>query len=78
MAVFPSMKARELRRVLERKPLSYETDHSRGSHFLLTSPTGHPPLRFAFHDADTVPGGLVRKILVNDVGLTEEKALGLL
>jgi hypothetical protein len=35
-------------------------------------------LTFAFHDGATIPGGLVRKILVRDVGLDEEEARKLL
>jgi hypothetical protein len=36
--------------------------------------TCHPPLTFTFHDGATIPAGLVRKILVKDVGLGEEEA----
>ncbi|MFL5833088.1 MAG: hypothetical protein ACJ76B_03805 [Solirubrobacterales bacterium] len=38
----------------------------------MESPT-HPPLTFAFHDKATIPAGLVRKILVRDVGLAEDE-----
>jgi hypothetical protein len=38
----------------------------------------HPPLTFAFHDKVTIPAGLVRKILVRDVGLAEDEARKLL
>jgi hypothetical protein len=38
----------------------------------------HPPLTFAFHDSATIPAGLVRTILVKDVGLDEEEARKLL
>jgi hypothetical protein len=38
----------------------------------------HPPLTFAFHDKATIPAGLVRKILVRDVGLAEDEARKLL
>jgi hypothetical protein len=34
----------------------------------------YPPLTFAFHDNATIPAGLVRKILVRDVGLAEDEA----
>ncbi len=34
----------------------------------------HPPLTFAFHDKATIPAGLVRKILVSQVGLAEDEA----
>jgi len=75
---FPSMKARALRRVLGRRPLSYSSDRSAGSHEALTSDAGYPPLTFAFHDGDTIAPGLVRKILVKDVGLSVEEARRLL
>jgi hypothetical protein len=37
-----------------------------------------PTLTFAFHEGDTIPGGMVRKILVDQVGLDEEEARRLL
>jgi predicted RNA binding protein YcfA (HicA-like mRNA interferase family) len=76
---FPSLKARELRRILEREPLAYSSvPGSGGSHTRLTSANGYPDLLFAFHDRQTLPPGLVRKILVRDVGLTFEMAFELL
>lgn len=77
MAEFPSLKARRLLSVLARPPLGYTVVRSTGSHRRLEAP-GWPPLTFAFHDQQTIPPGLVRKILVRDVGLSEEDALGLL
>lgn len=78
MGSFPSMKARELRRVLGRQPLNYTRSRQTGSHVTLASTSGYPELRFAFHDNQTLPPGLVRKILTKDVGLVEEEALALL
>jgi hypothetical protein len=80
MAVFPSKKAGQLLRVLCRRPLSYKrpTKSSGGSHMVLHSSAGYPSLLFAFHDKDTLPPGMVRKILCQDVGLSEEEALRLL
>jgi predicted RNA binding protein YcfA (HicA-like mRNA interferase family) len=74
------MKARELFRVLGREPLGYKPVRARGagSHRLLRSKAGYPDVWFAFHDNQTIPPGLVRKILVDDVGLTIETALGLI
>lgn len=73
------MKARELRRLLERPPLGYTAKRSPGgSHVRLTSSAGYPDLTFAFHDSQTLAPGLVRKILTKDVGLTEEEAWRLL
>jgi hypothetical protein len=39
---------------------------------------GYPKLIFSFHDGQTIPPGLVRKILMVDVGLSEEEARRLL
>jgi len=75
---FPSMKARELRRVLGRRPLNYSADRTGGSHETLTSDAGYPQLTFAFHDGDTISPGLVRKVLVKDVGLSVDDARRLL
>ena len=38
----------------------------------------YPPLTFAFHDKATIPAGLVRKILIKDIGLAEDEARKLL
>lgn len=77
MNPFPSMKAKRLLAVLERQPLGYEVVRQSGSHRRLRSPE-YPPLTFAFHDGATVPAGLVRKILIKDVGLDEKDARKLL
>ncbi len=77
MNPFPSMKARRLLAVLERQPLGYEVVRQSGSHRRMQS-SDHPPLTFAFHDGATIPAGLVRKILVRDIGLDEEEARKLL
>ncbi len=78
MSDFPSRRWPELRRVLERKPLRYAVTRQNGSHRTLESSAGYPPLHLSFHDLQTIPGGLVRKILCNDVGLTREEARRLL
>ena len=73
------MKARELLRVLRRQPLAYVAKRSPGgSHRRLTSANGYPDLTWAHHDGATLPPGLVRKILRDQVGLTEDEAAGLL
>jgi predicted RNA binding protein YcfA (HicA-like mRNA interferase family) len=61
----------------ERAPLSHRVVRQSGSHRRMESPS-HPPVTFAFHDKATIPGGLVRMILVRDVGLDEEEARKLL
>jgi len=77
MGDFPSMKAKRLLATLERKPLGYSVVRQSGSHRRLEAP-GRPVLTFAFHDKATIPSGLVRKILVRDVGLAEDEARKLL
>jgi len=72
--VFPSLKARDLLAMLQRRPFQYRVVRSRGSHKRLESKHGYPPLTFSFHEGDTVPSGAVRKILCGDVGLTEDEA----
>lgn len=72
------MKARALRRVLEREPLGYTCTRQGGSHATMTSSNGYPKLLFAFHDNDTLAPGLVRTILTKQVGLAEEQARALL
>lgn len=66
-----------LERILTRHPLNYEVTRQRGSHRTLTAP-GRPTLHLSFHDRQELPGGLIRKILVQDVGLTESEARNLL
>jgi predicted RNA binding protein YcfA (HicA-like mRNA interferase family) len=45
----------------------------RGSHKRLEAP-GRPALTLAFKDGDELPPGLIRSILVKQVGLTLEEA----
>jgi predicted RNA binding protein YcfA (HicA-like mRNA interferase family) len=71
------MKADQLLRVLQRDPLDYVVVRSKGSHRHLRS-DNYPPLTFAFHSGQTIPAGLVKKILTKDVGLTDEQAWELL
>lgn len=77
MSRFPTMKARRLLAVLEREPLNYRVTRQSGSHRRMEAP-GRPPLTFAFHDKATVPSGLVRKVLIRDIGLGEDEARKLL
>ena len=77
MPHFPSLKGRELERLLRRAPLNYSVARQRGSHRRFVA-VGRPSLTFSYHDSVTIPPGVVRKILVKDVGLTEAQALELL
>lgn len=72
------MKAPKLLAILCREPLAYEVVRRQGSHRVLESPNGYPRLLFSFHDRQTLPPGMVRKVLVKDVGLTLDEAKGLL
>jgi predicted RNA binding protein YcfA (HicA-like mRNA interferase family) len=69
------MKARQLLAVLMRPPLHYRVVRQVGSHRRLKSAAGYPPLTFAWHDGATVTPGLVRKVLVRQVGLSAQEAL---
>jgi predicted RNA binding protein YcfA (HicA-like mRNA interferase family) len=77
MGQFPSMKAKQLLAVLERKSLGYRVTRQSGSHRRMEV-SGRPSLTFAFHDNSTIPSSLVRKILVKDIGLAEDEARKLL
>lgn len=75
---FPALKPQQLLAVLRREPLAYEVLRQRGSHRRLRSRNGHPDIGFSFHDGTTIPPGLVKKVLVGDVGLSEDEARKLL
>lgn len=70
---FPSSTGREFLAALMRKPLEYKIVRQSGSHRTLKA-DGRPDLLFAFHDSATIPSGLVRRILVDQVGLDEQEA----
>jgi predicted RNA binding protein YcfA (HicA-like mRNA interferase family) len=74
---FPSLKAKQLMKVLSSEPLGYRVVRQKGSHRKLQAP-GRPALTFAFHDSQTIRPGTVKDILCNQVGLAEEDALALL
>ncbi len=61
-----------------KEPLGYEIVRQRGSHRKLESRNGYTKFGFSFHDKATVPGGKVKEILVDRVGLSEEEARELL
>jgi predicted RNA binding protein YcfA (HicA-like mRNA interferase family) len=70
---FPSLKAQRLLSILTGKPLGYRVVRQSGSHRRLEA-EGRPALTFAFHDRASIPGGMVRKILIVQVGLSEDEA----
>jgi predicted RNA binding protein YcfA (HicA-like mRNA interferase family) len=67
----------QLRRILEREPLNYQVTRQEGSHRVYEA-EGRPRLLMSFHDNQEIPPGLVRRILVQQVGLTDDEARGLL
>lgn len=83
MDSFPSMRWSRLFKILSRAPLNYRIERRgsgqrrKGSHRKLVA-DGRPDLRMAFHERQELPGGLVRTILVDQVGLAEEEARALL
>jgi predicted RNA binding protein YcfA (HicA-like mRNA interferase family) len=73
---FPSLKAKDVLALLRRSPLGYVVVRQRGSHRQLRA-DGYGPVLFSYHDGRTVPPRVLRKILVEEVGLNEDQALGL-
>ncbi|HET8862568.1 MAG TPA: hypothetical protein VFM94_04895 [Solirubrobacterales bacterium] len=77
MANFPSLKAKRMLAVLERKPLLYSEKAGKkrkGSHRHMVSSVGYPDVAFWAHDKDTLRGSVVKEILVKQVGLSESEA----
>jgi predicted RNA binding protein YcfA (HicA-like mRNA interferase family) len=70
---FPSLKARQLLRILGR--LGYRVTRRGGSSHRWLAAERRPTLLFAYHDRATVPPGIVRDMLVQQVGLTVDEAL---
>lgn len=71
------MKARDLLRILQRRPLSCLIMRTRGSHRTLRTPAGKT-LRYSYHDAKELSGHQVRDVLMVDLGLNEKEALEIL
>jgi predicted RNA binding protein YcfA (HicA-like mRNA interferase family) len=78
MTQFPSIKAKKLLTILMRKPLEYKIIHQVGSHRKLISPNGYPNIIFSYHDKITVSPNAIKDMLINEIGLTEKEALGLI
>lgn len=74
---FPSLRAREVVRLLERGPLYYTIKRQRGSHKHFAS-ENYPDVLFSYHDGKSLAPGELRKLLVGIVGLSEEDALRLI
>lgn len=59
--------------ILQRE-LGYRVERQVGSHRRLVA-EGRPTLTFAFHDGVSLSPGVVRDILIRQVGLTHDDAL---
>lgn len=70
---FPSLKAAAMLTVLQGN-LGYRIVRQKGSHRRLEA-DGRPSLTFAFHPGDSLSPGVVRDILVKQVGLSQDEAL---
>lgn len=69
---YPSMDVKKFRRLLAN--LGYKNDGGgKGSHERLISDT-YPPLIFSGHARREMAGGLVKKILLKDIGLSDKQA----
>ena len=81
MDPFPSIKCDRMLALLRRKPLSYRQKPGKkrkGSHRHLVSDAGYPDIAFWCHKGTTLPGSVVREILVHQVGLSEKEARNLI
>jgi len=67
------MKTKELIKCLSRLPLKYKIISQTGSHRTLRSEY-YPEIRISYHDTFEISGFKIRKILIEDIGLTEEMA----
>lgn len=75
MPTFPACRGRELLAAVKR--LGYTVTRQSGSHRTMDAP-GRPRLLFSFHDNAEIPPGLVKKVLVGQIGLDVEAALDIL
>jgi hypothetical protein len=78
MRKFPSIKSRRVLRILKSNPLNYFANRpAKGSHLMLTA-QGREPILFHYHPRMEISGRVVREMLVDKAGLTEEQAWELL
>ena len=74
MRKFPSIKIRRMLRILKSNPLNYiASRNSKGSHLMLVS-QGRQPILFHYHPRVEISGRIVKEMLVEKAGLTEEQA----
>jgi predicted RNA binding protein YcfA (HicA-like mRNA interferase family) len=78
MRKFPSVKAERMLRILMNNPLNYfKRNRKSGSHHYLVAP-GREPILFYFHKSAEINGRIVKEMLVDKAGLSEEEAWKLL
>jgi len=78
MRKFPSIKRRRMLRILKSNPIMIaHVRNSNGSHLMLVS-QGRQPILFHYHPRVEISGRIVREILVEKAGLTEEQAWNLI
>jgi predicted RNA binding protein YcfA (HicA-like mRNA interferase family) len=74
MRKFLAIKARKMLRILKCKPLSYFSKRAaRGCHLMLHSP-GRESILFYYHPNVEISGRVVKEVLIDKAGLTEEQA----
>ncbi len=76
---FPNLSGRQMRKILTRicgDPLKKPggKQRGRGSHTHFKSPINGKQFMFSYHDGASVNGGIVRQILVTQVGLSLDEA----
>ena len=78
MRKFPSVRAERMLRVLMNNPLNYfKRNKNPGSHHYLVA-LGREPILFHFHKNSEINGRIVREMLIEKAGLSEEEAWKLL
>jgi predicted RNA binding protein YcfA (HicA-like mRNA interferase family) len=76
-ARLPGHEGESFPRGADARARGYKIVRQKGSHRILSA-EGRPVLRFSYHDKATVPPGVIRKYLVDEVGLDANEAHKLL
>ena len=74
MQNFPSLKSKQFLKILMREPLNYSIVRIVGSHKTLSSVT-FPTISYSFHQNKEISGHVVKRILMKNIGLTQQQAL---
>ena len=73
MKKLPSLKAKEVVRIL--KKLGFEEDRQRGSHLILINCFSHKRTVVPIHSGKDIRKSLLKKIVVEDAGITIDEFL---